>query len=63
MLAIPVALHIGRQNAEATLAALRSRGIQVRGTDLGGTVGRTVRFNPAAGTLAVRLVSGEQVML
>lgn len=63
VLSLPVGGEIGRQNAEATLAALRNLGIAVRASDLGGHAGRTVRFFPDTGLLAVRLVNGEQATL
>lgn len=49
---------IGDQNVEAAHADLESRDIPVRGSDVGGTEGRQVTFEPSSGTLVVRTANG-----
>ncbi len=46
-------LRIGDANAEAVVAALSKAGIRVAGQDVGGTSGRRVEFDAAAGELIV----------
>ena len=57
--------RIGEQNAIAVQEALKSNGIPVQGTDLGGSKGRSVWFNPGeGGQIRVRTVgSAERVHL
>ncbi len=43
--------NIGERNAKAARAALRSAGVLVRGEELGGSNGRTVRLEVATGRL------------
>jgi len=56
--------RIGDQNALAVQEALKSHGIAVKGTDLGGSKGRSVWFNPGdGGQIRVRTVgSAERVL-
>lgn len=51
---LPLPTDVGRQNAEAVARALATAGVRPGGHDVGGTVGRTVRFWPASGVLEVR---------
>lgn len=45
--------NIGERNAEAARAALKSAGVLVRGEELGGSSGRTVRLEVSTGRLTV----------
>lgn len=45
--------NIGDRNAEAARAALKSAGVLVRGEELGGSNGRTVRLEVSTGRLTV----------
>jgi chemotaxis protein CheD len=56
--------RIGEQNGIAVQEALKTQGIAVRGTDLGGSKGRSVWFNPGeGGQIRVRTVgSAERVL-
>ena len=49
-------LQIGARNAEATLVSLEELRIPVRGTDTGGSVGRSVEVQVASGSVSVRSV-------
>jgi len=52
-------LAIGARNAEAVLEALRARRVNIRATDVGGNVGRSIEVSVASGEVAVRGV-GQQ---
>ena len=53
--------RIGDQNALAVQEALKSNGIPVKGTDLGGSKGRSVWFNPGeGGQIRVRTVGSAE---
>ena len=53
--------RIGDQNALAVQEALKSNGILVKGTDLGGSKGRSVWFNPGeGGRIRVRTVGSAE---
>lgn len=53
--------RIGDQNALAVQEALKSNGIVVKGTDLGGSKGRSVWFNPReGGQIRVRTVGSAE---
>ena len=49
--AFKATVNIGQRNAQAARAALRSAGVRVRGDELGGSNGRTVRLELATGRL------------
>ena len=49
--AFKATVNIGQRNAQAARAALRSAGVRVRGEELGGSNGRTVRLELATGRL------------
>jgi chemotaxis protein CheD len=53
--------RIGEQNAIAVQESLKSTGIPVQGTDLGGSKGRSVWFNPGeGGQIRVRTVGSAE---
>ncbi|AXR77054.1 chemotaxis protein CheD [Natrarchaeobaculum sulfurireducens] len=51
---------IGDRNAEAAQEILEDHHIPLRGTDIGGDVGRMVTFDPATGELVVKTAGGER---
>lgn len=51
-------LNIGERNVESARVATASTGIRLRGEDVGGTHGRTVRVFAATGKVAVSTVGG-----
>jgi chemotaxis protein CheD len=56
--------RIGEQNATAVQEALKANGILVKGTDLGGSKGRSVWFNPGeSGQIRVRTVGSTERVL
>jgi len=56
--------RIGEQNGIAVQEALKTLGIPVRGTDLGGSKGRSVWFNPGeGGQIRVRTVGSTERVL
>jgi chemotaxis protein CheD len=53
-------LNIGERNAEAVIAALKGKNIEVIGKEVGGTMGRTVTYYPALeGRMVVRSADGQ----
>ena len=59
----PGTIQMGERNVVASRAALRAAGIPVVREAVGGTVGRTVRFDVASGTVDVRSVGQDAVTL
>jgi chemotaxis protein CheD len=55
--------EIGKQNAEAVTRALSQARIPVRGSELGGHVGRTVRLNLPEGKVVVTFKGNETITL
>ncbi|MDG6256131.1 MAG: chemotaxis protein CheD [Methanomicrobiaceae archaeon] len=52
-------LNIGERNIEAVRAHLEAHGIPVAAEDIGGTVGRTLHYNPAnGGNISVKRADG-----
>ncbi len=51
-------LNIGERNVESARATLTALGLRVRGEDVGGTHGRTVRMFAATGKVMVSTVGG-----
>jgi chemotaxis protein CheD len=56
-------LDIGARNDAAVRAALTANRVKIRATATGGDRGRTIRVNPAAGTVTVKEAGGEIVTL
>jgi chemotaxis protein CheD len=54
---------IGEQNVEAAEEALQARNIPVEGSDTGGGNGRSLRFDPAEGSLVVSVANGDKTVL
>lgn len=54
---------IGASNTQAVLSALRVVGVPVAAFHIGGMHSRTVRFDPATGTLEVRITGGQTQLL
>jgi chemotaxis protein CheD len=53
-------LNIGERNAEAVIAALKGRNVEIIGKEVGGTIGRTVTYYPALkGRMVVRSANGQ----
>ena len=53
-------LNIGERNADAIIAALKQRNIEIAGIEIGGTMGRTVTYYPAVGgRVVVRSADGQ----
>ncbi|MGI6081448.1 MAG: chemotaxis protein CheD [Limnochordia bacterium] len=48
----------GQKNAELIMAALEEEGISVVGSDIGGSVGRTVVFSPDTGVMEIKFADG-----
>jgi len=48
---------VGRQNCDAALKTLQEEGLAVLATDIGGQVGRTIRFHTGTGDVLVRRLS------
>jgi chemotaxis protein CheD len=59
----PGSVPIGERNALATRAALRAAGIPVVGEEIGDTVGRTVTFDVARGSVVIRSVGRDDRVL
>jgi len=59
----PGTIQMGERNVVASRAALRAAGIPVVREAVGGTVGRTVRFDIASGAVDVRSVGQDAVTL
>jgi chemotaxis protein CheD len=57
------ALEIGRRNNEETLKALKTVGIPIRASEVGGTKGRSVEVHVATGEVFVRTVGQTPVKL
>ena len=55
-------LQIGEANAAAVTAEVKSRGIAIRGTNVGGSKGRRISFDCATGLLTVE-VAGEPPLI
>jgi chemotaxis protein CheD len=55
-------MEIGKRNAEALQTALRSHGLRLHGSDLGGKAGRTVQLDGATGRLLVKSVTTISVL-
>lgn len=56
-------LALGQRNSEAVLAALEASAIPVLATDLGGSAGRSVRFQLGAFSLEIKSANRPVVML
>lgn len=59
----PGTIQMGERNVVASRAALRAAGIPVVREAVGGTAGRTVRFDVASGAVDVRSVGQDAVTL
>ncbi len=59
----PGSLQMGERNVVAARAALREAGVPVIGEAVGGTAGRTVRFDVTRGTVEIRSVGRDAVYL
>lgn len=59
----PGTIQMGERNVVASRAALRAAGIPVLREAVGGTAGRTVRFDVASGAVEVRSVGQDVVTL
>ena len=59
----PGTIQMGERNVVASRAALRAAGIPVVREAVGGTVGRTIRFDVATGAVDVRSVGQDAVTL
>ncbi len=55
--------NIGGRNDEAVRVALKSEGLSLRASDVGGNFGRTMQVTVGTGTVTVRIVGGEAVEL
>jgi chemotaxis protein CheD len=49
---------VGRKNIETALRILKGRNLQVRGSDVGGFMGRKVHFSTATGRVLLRRIKG-----
>ena len=49
---------VGRKNIETALRILKGRNLEVRGSDVGGSMGRKVRFSTATGRVLLRRIKG-----
>lgn len=59
----PGTIQMGERNVVAARAALRAAGIPVVREAVGGTVGRSVRFDVASGEVEVRSVGRDAIIL
>jgi len=56
-------MRIGKRNIEAVLTKLEEHNIPVESSDVGGSYGRTIEFNPKTGKLKIRTITkGEHVI-
>jgi chemotaxis protein CheD len=62
-LMVPGTLNMGERNIRATREALKKAGILIRGEDVGGDYGRSVRFRVAEGKVVVTSVGKGDVVL
>lgn len=53
---VPQALNIGSRNLEAAYKALADLNLKIAGQDVGGNLGRTVRFYVADGRMTIRAI-------
>jgi chemotaxis protein CheD len=59
----PAAFRIGAQNVSAAQTVMQQEGLTIRASDLGGSVGRTVKLRMRDGAVIVRtLGQGEKVL-
>jgi chemotaxis protein CheD len=56
-------LNIGERNVEAARATMKALGLRLRGEDVGGTHGRTVRLLSGSGALTISTVGGSSYEL
>jgi len=56
-------LNIGQRNIEAAENLLQPGPVPVVGKDVGGTIGRTVRFYVEDGKMTIRRLGGEEIVL
>lgn len=56
-------LKIGERNAEAVGDALTAAGLRIRGSDTGGSRGRTMGVTVGTGVVTVRAVGAEEIQL
>lgn len=59
----PSLLEICDANRQAAIEAIRSAGISLLGTSLGGSKGRRVRFEPESGQLTVEITGADTEVL
>lgn len=59
----PMPMEVGENNVLASLQALQTAGIRVAARDTGGTHGRRVTFDVAAGTLIVEVLGAKPIVL
>jgi chemotaxis protein CheD len=62
-LMVPGTLNMGERNIRAAREALRQAGILIRGEDVGGDYGRSVRFRVGEGRVVVTSVGRADVVL
>jgi chemotaxis protein CheD len=53
-------LNIGARNVEAAYAALQALRLKLSGQDVGGNIGRTVRFYVANGRMTIRTIGNQE---
>jgi len=53
-------LNIGARNVEAAYAVLEGLKFKIAGQEVGGNIGRTVRFYPANGRMTIRTVGNQE---
>ncbi|MBR9675604.1 chemotaxis protein CheD [Candidatus Woesearchaeota archaeon] len=53
-------MDIGRKNIEIIKRILYDKGIQIEAEDIGGTHGRSVRFNTATGKLVIKSIDAQK---
>lgn len=56
-------LRIGPRNVEASLEELEKLRIPVIAKDIGGSIGRTIEFDPATSLLKIRKVNREELVI
>jgi chemotaxis protein CheD len=56
-------LDIGKQNAESVMELLHARKIYIAGSDLGGTISRSVRFNSVTQELTISTSEQEKYII
>lgn len=56
-------MNVGERNIAAARSVLRKAGIRIAAEDVGGEMGRSIRFSTADGCVAVRTIHGSERVL